>query len=196
MNNFLSLFWWYVCILWYTCLFWYLCGFYWIFMSTLWNSLSNLFGNLISNQVTVWCFYCCLDCSLWGSLKGIGSLLFCCVKKLFSILFPCSYFCWGICPCFLQRIFSIFDFQYLISGFNWTSHYIPFLPSWYSDVVTTCWSQRNGKVEMRVLATSVSDVVTTSLYDVAKALPQRCYNVVTTSTNGCVGCQFFPTIEM
>ena len=40
---------------------------------------------------------------------------------------------------------------------------------------------------MRVVATSVSDVVTMSLYDVVKTLPQRCYNVATTSTNGCAG---------
>ena len=43
------------------------------------------------------------------------------------------------------------------------------------------------RLKMRVVATSVSDVVTTSLYNVYKALPQRCYNVATTSTNSCVG---------
>ena len=59
----------------------------------------------------------------------------------------------------------------------------------YDYVVTTSWltlSQRCGKVEMRVMATSVSNVVTTPLYDVVKTLPQLCNNV-TTTTNGCVG---------
>ena len=40
---------------------------------------------------------------------------------------------------------------------------------------------------MRVMATSVSDVVITLLYDVVKTLPQRCCNVATTSINDCVG---------
>ena len=40
---------------------------------------------------------------------------------------------------------------------------------------------------MRVVATSVSDVVPTSLYDVAKTLRQRCYNVTATSASDRVG---------
>ena len=44
-----------------------------------------------------------------------------------------------------------------------------------------------ARSKIRVVATSISNVVTTSLYDVAKMLPQRCYNVATTSTNGCIG---------
>ena len=50
------------------------------------------------------------------------------------------------------------------------------------NVVTTSWQGRKW-----VMATSVSDVVTMSLYNIAKMLPQRCYNITTTSTNGCVG---------
>ena len=53
------------------------------------------------------------------------------------------------------------------------------------NVVTT--SRLTARSKMRVVATSVSDVVTMSLYEVAKTLPQSCYNVTTTSTNGCVG---------
>ena len=53
------------------------------------------------------------------------------------------------------------------------------VPSWHSDVLTM--------LKMRVVATSVSDAVTTSLYDVAKRLPQSCYKVATTPTNGCAG---------
>ena len=52
-------------------------------------------------------------------------------------------------------------------------------PNWHSDIVT--------RSKMRVVAKSVSDVVTTLLYDVVKMLPQRCCNVATTSINGCVG---------
>ena len=44
-----------------------------------------------------------------------------------------------------------------------------------------------ARSKMRVVQTSVSNIVTTSLYDVAKTLSKRCYNVATTSTNGCVG---------
>ena len=69
-----------------------------------------------------------------------------------------------------------------------------FMPNWHSDVVTTLWQRRGCRYhnfvassKMRVVATSVSNVVTTSLYDVAKTLPQCCYNVATTLTNGCVG---------
>ena len=47
--------------------------------------------------------------------------------------------------------------------------------------------EKKKKLNMRVVAMSVSDVVTTSLYDVAETLPRRCYNVTKTSTNGCVG---------
>ena len=61
------------------------------------------------------------------------------------------------------------------------------LPSWHSDVVTTllkrrCWRCHNvaARSKMRVVLTSVSDVVTTSLSNVVKKLPQRCYNVTTT----------------
>ena len=59
-------------------------------------------------------------------------------------------------------------------------------PSWHSDVVTTLWltlSQRCGKVENE----SCGDVSFRRCDNVAKTLPQRCYNVATTSTNGCVG---------
>ena len=57
-------------------------------------------------------------------------------------------------------------------------------PSWHSDVVTTlsqrrCWRCHNvvARPKMRVVPTSVSDVVTTSLSNVVKTLPQRCYNI-------------------
>ena len=52
-------------------------------------------------------------------------------------------------------------------------------PNWYCDIVATL-SQLCGTDNMRVVPASVSDVVTTSLSDVMKTLPQRCYNVTTT----------------
>ena len=68
-----------------------------------------------------------------------------------------------------------------------------FSPSWHSDVVTTlsqrrCWRCHNvvARSKMWVVPTSVSDVVTTSLSNVVKTLPQRCYNVATTLSIGLV----------
>ena len=67
------------------------------------------------------------------------------------------------------------------------------IPSWHSDVVTTlsqrrCWRCHNvvARSKMRVVPTLVSDVVTTSLSNVVKTLPQRCYNVTTTLSIGLV----------
>ena len=64
------------------------------------------------------------------------------------------------------------------------------------DVVTTLWHGRKW-----VVPTSVYDVVTTSLSDVIKTLPQRCCNVATTFSIGFLGhfttdySDFFPFIE-
>ena len=83
-----------------------------------------------------------------------------------------------------------------------------FHPNWHSDVVTTL-SQRRcsrchnvvARLKMRVVPTSVSDVVTTLLSDVIKTLPQRCCNVATTLSIGFLGhfttdySDFFPFIE-
>ena len=67
------------------------------------------------------------------------------------------------------------------------------VPSWHSDVVTTlsircCWRCHNvvAWLKMRLVPTSAFDV-TTSLSDVIKALPQRCYNVATTLSTGFLG---------
>ena len=51
------------------------------------------------------------------------------------------------------------------------------------------WSCDNvvARSKMRVVATSVSDAVTMLLCNVTKTLLQSCYNVATTSTNGCAG---------
>ena len=85
---------------------------------------------------------------------------------------------------------------------------IQLYPSWHSDVVTTlsqrcCWRCHNvvARSKMRVVPTSVSDVVTTSLSNVVKTLPQRCCNVATTLSIGLLGhfttdySDFFPFIE-
>ena len=86
--------------------------------------------------------------------------------------------------------------------------YGTFQPSWHSDVVTTlsqrrCWHCHNAVAQskMRFVATSVSDVVTTSLSDVSKKLPQRCCNVAATLSIKFLGhfttdfSDFFPFIE-
>ena len=69
-----------------------------------------------------------------------------------------------------------------------------YYPNCNSNVVTTLsqrcdWGCHNvvTRSKMRVMATSVSNDVTTTLYDVAKTLPQRYYNAAKTLTNGCVG---------
>ena len=87
--------------------------------------------------------------------------------------------------------------------------YHNFLPSWHSDVVTTlsqrrCWRCPNvvARPKMRVMPTLVSDVVTTSLSDVLKIMPERCYNVASTLSIGFLGhfttdyFDFFPFIEI
>ena len=60
-------------------------------------------------------------------------------------------------------------------------------PSWHSEIVTTLLQRRGWRCQnvvaqskIRVVAMSVSDVVTTSLSKYVKTLPQRCYNVATT----------------
>ena len=78
------------------------------------------------------------------------------------------------------------------------------IPNWHNDVVTTL-SQRCHNIvarsKMRVVPTSVSNVVTTLLSNVVKTLPQRCYNVATTLSIGLLGhfatdySDFFPFIE-
>ena len=57
-------------------------------------------------------------------------------------------------------------------------------PSWHSDVVTTLWQRRCWRCDnvvarskMRVVPTSVPDVVTTSPSNVVKTLPQRRHNI-------------------
>ena len=62
------------------------------------------------------------------------------------------------------------------------------------DVVTTlsqgrCWRCHNvvARLKMRIVPTSVSDVVTTSLSNVVKTLTQRCYNVATRLSTGFLG---------
>ena len=73
-------------------------------------------------------------------------------------------------------------------------------PSWHSDIVATL-SQLCGTDKMRVVPASVSEVVTTSLSDVMKTLPQRCYNVTTTLSLRFLGhftmdySDFFPFIK-
>ena len=69
-----------------------------------------------------------------------------------------------------------------------------YYPSCHTNVVITLsqrwdWGCHNvvARSKMRVMATSVSNDVTATLYDVAKTLPQRYYNAAKTSTNGCVG---------
>ena len=82
------------------------------------------------------------------------------------------------------------------------------LPSWHSDVVTMlsqcrCWRCHNvvTRSKMRVVPTLVYDIVTTSLSDVIKTLPQRCCNVTTALSIGFLGhfttdySDFFPFIE-
>ena len=90
-------------------------------------------------------------------------------------------------------------------------------PSWHSDVVTTlsqrrCWcchNIENGRKwefeneswKWELYRLSVSDVVTTSLSNIFKTLPQRCYNVTTTLSIRLLGhfttdySDFFPFIE-
>ena len=82
------------------------------------------------------------------------------------------------------------------------------IPSWHRDVVTTlsqrrCWRCHNvvARSKMRVVPTSVSNVVTTSFSDVIKMLPQRCCNVATLLSIGFLGhfttdySHFFPFNE-
>ena len=82
------------------------------------------------------------------------------------------------------------------------------LPSLHTNVVTTfsqrlCWRCHNvvSRWTMRVIPTSFSDVVTTSLFDAVKTLTKRCYNVVTTLSIWFLGhfitdcSDFFPVIE-
>ena len=77
------------------------------------------------------------------------------------------------------------------------------------DNVVTTSSQRRWRChdvltrsKMRVVPTSVSDVVTTSLSNVIRTLPQRCCNVATTFSIGFLGhfttdySDFYPFIEM
>ena len=71
----------------------------------------------------------------------------------------------------------------------WVSSEIKMFPSWHSDVVTTLsqhywWRCHNivARSKVRVVPTSVSDVMTTPQSDIVKTLPQRCYNVATRLT--------------
>ena len=66
----------------------------------------------------------------------------------------------------------------------------PGQPPWLADKVNVSQlAQRRcdnvvALSKMRVVRTSVSDVVTMSLSDVIMTLPQRCYNLTTTLTIG------------
>ena len=71
----------------------------------------------------------------------------------------------------------------------WVSSEIKMFPSWHSDVVTTLsqhywWRCHNivARSKVRVVPTSVSDVMTTPQSDIVKTFPQRCYNVATRLT--------------
>ena len=83
----------------------------------------------------------------------------------------------------------------------------PGQPPWLADKVNVSQlAQRRcdnvvALSKMRVVPTSVSDVVTMSLSDVIKTLPQRCYNVTATLTIGFLDhfatehSDFFPFIK-
>ena len=86
---------------------------------------------------------------------------------------------------------------------------LPLQPSWHSKVVTALSQRRCSRChnvaawsKMRVVSTSVSNVVTTLLSDVVKAFPQRCYNADTTLRTGFLGhfttnySDFFPASKL
>ena len=125
---------------------------------------------------------------------------------------------WEICGQYLKTVWVIKTFEVFVLVFTLLHpsgclqrrilNLVEHLPSWHSDVVTTLWQRRCWRChnvvtrsQIRVAPTSVSDVVTTSLSDVIKTLPQRCCNVATTFSIGFLGhfttdySDFFPFIE-
>ena len=110
---------------------------------------------------------------------------------LYFPISPVSYFIY---------FFSLMYFFYICCVYYYSCpqdhHVTPILsyPSWNSDVVTTlpqrrCWRCHNvvARLKMRNVPTSVSDVVTTSLSNVAKTLTQRWFNVATRLSTGFLG---------
>ena len=141
--------------------------------------------------------------SYWISKKCSRKLVICCCISALNNLNLFANFVrssWEVLSNLIAKSLT----TSVLSKFSW----IWLSPSWHSDVVTTlsqrhCWRCHNVVTwsKVRVVPTSVFDVVTKSLCDVIKTLLQRWCSLATTFRIGFLGrfttdySDFFPFIE-
>lgn len=109
-----------------------------------------------------------------------------CFYSIIKVFFPWINF-YRSCGCFMWRFHEL--------NLVWAQQRtLTPNPSWNSGVVPTLWQHWGwhchnlvARSKMRVVATPVSKILTTSVFDVVKTLLQRQCNVATTLTVGILG---------